>query len=103
MGGKHLAFSTFVSNTNSVPLSSNKRWIIYESGKGWNYIVSIGQAWSHLKAIIGEDLDTISLIIAQLKELGFNCIRYTWATHMFTCYSTYKVGETFDKIESLWC
>ncbi|CAK8540689.1 unnamed protein product [Lathyrus sativus] len=50
--------------------------------------------------MIGEGLDTISLknLISQLKELGFNCVRYTWATHMFTRYSTYKVGENFDKL-----
>ncbi|CAL5191148.1 unnamed protein product [Lathyrus oleraceus] len=50
--------------------------------------------------MIGEGLDTISLqnLISQLKELGFNCVRYTWATHMFTRYSMYKVGENFDKL-----
>jgi aryl-phospho-beta-D-glucosidase BglC (GH1 family) len=104
MGGKHLClilllvFSIFSSNSNSLPLSSNKRWIVDESGKrvklhcvNWS---------SHLNAMIAEGLDTIPLkkLIVQLKELGFNCVRYTWATHMFTRYSTYKVGENFDKL-----
>ncbi|KAK2414087.1 glycosyl hydrolase 5 family protein [Trifolium repens] len=50
--------------------------------------------------MIAEGLNRIPLkeLIIQLKELGFNCVRYTWATHMFTRYSTYKVGETFDKL-----
>jgi aryl-phospho-beta-D-glucosidase BglC (GH1 family) len=104
MGGKHLclilllAFSIFSSHSNSLPLSSNKRWIVDESGKrvklhcvNWS---------SHLNAMIAEGLNRIPLekLIAQLKELGFNCVRYTWATHMFTRYSTYKVGENFDKL-----
>ncbi|KAK2414084.1 glycosyl hydrolase 5 family protein [Trifolium repens] len=104
MGGKHLclilllAFSIFSSHSNSLPLSSNKRWIVDESGKrvklrciNWS---------SHLNAMIAEGLNRIPLekLIAQLKDLGFNCVRYTWATHMFTRYSTYKVGENFDKL-----
>ncbi|CAI8591890.1 unnamed protein product [Vicia faba] len=103
MRGKHLclilllSFSNLASISNSLPLSTNKRWIVDESGKrvklhcvNWS---------SHLNAMIAEGLDTISLknLISQLKELGFNCVRYTWSTHMFTRYSTYKVGENFDK------
>jgi len=93
-----LAISKFASNSNSFPLSTNKRWIVDESGKrvklhcvNWS---------SHMNAMVAEGLDTIPLkdVIAQLKGLGFNCVRYTWATHMFTRYSNYKVGENLDKL-----
>lgn len=50
---------------------------------------------------IGEGLDIIPLkdLIAQMKGLGFNCVRYTWATYMFTRYSTYKIGDTLDSLK----
>ncbi|RHN44350.1 putative cellulase [Medicago truncatula] len=104
MGGKPLslilllAFSIFASHSNSLPLSTNNRWIIDETGKrvklhcvNWS---------SHLNAMVAEGLEIKPLkdLIAQLKELGFDCVRYTWATHMFTRYSNYKVGENLDKL-----
>ncbi|XP_024626111.1 glycosyl hydrolase 5 family protein [Medicago truncatula] len=50
--------------------------------------------------MVAEGLDAIPLkdVIAQLKGLGFDCVRYTWATYMFTRYSNYKVGENLDKL-----
>jgi len=104
MGGKPLslilllAFSIFASHSNSLPLSTNNRWIVDETGKrvklhcvNWS---------SHMNAMVAEGLETIPLkdVIAQLKGLGFDCVRYTWATEMFTRYSNYKVGENLDKL-----
>jgi len=104
MGGKPLclilllSFNIFASHSNYLPLLTNKRWIVDESGKrvklhcvNWS---------SHMNAMVAEGLDTIPLkdVIAQLKGLGFNCVRYTWATHMFTRHSNYKVGENLDKL-----
>ncbi|KAJ1401557.1 Ricin B-like lectin [Sesbania bispinosa] len=89
----------FASHSNSLPLSTNKRWIVDEYGKrvklhcvNWS---------SHLKAMFAEGLDTIPLkdLVAEMKKVGFNCVRYTWATHMFTRYSNHKVGETFDSLK----
>jgi len=104
MGGKYLSLilllvvSIFASNSNSFPLSTNKRWIVDESGKRVKlHCVN----WSgHMNAMVAEGLNIIPLkdVISQLKGLGFNCVRYTWATHMFTRYSTSKVGENLDKL-----
>ncbi|KAK7273367.1 hypothetical protein RIF29_14416 [Crotalaria pallida] len=91
-----LALSLFASHLNSLPLSTNKRWIVDESGKrvklhclNWS---------SHLNATVAEGLDSISLpdIVAEMKDLGFNCVRFTWATHMFTRYANNSVGEMLD-------
>ncbi|KAJ1401579.1 Ricin B-like lectin [Sesbania bispinosa] len=88
----------FASHSNSLPLSTNKRWIVDEYGKrvklhcvNWS---------SHLNAMLAEGLDTIPLkdLVAEMKKVGFNCVRYTCATHMFTRYSNHKVGETFDSL-----
>lgn len=91
-----LAFSLFATHSNSLPLSTNKRWIVDESGKriklhcvNWS---------SHLDAMVGEGLEIIPLedLVASMKQLGFNCVRFTWATHMFTRYANHKVGETLE-------
>ncbi|RHN44352.1 putative cellulase [Medicago truncatula] len=93
-----LSFTIFASHSNSLPLSTNNRWIVDETGKrvklhcvNWS---------SHMNAMVAEGLDAIPLkdVIAQLKGLGFDCVRYTWATYMFTRYSNYKVGENLDKL-----
>ncbi|KAG5001138.1 hypothetical protein JHK87_022210 [Glycine soja] len=93
------ALSLFTSHSNSLPLSTNKRWIVEESGKRMKmHCVN----WSsHLNSMLGEGLDLISLkdLIGEIKKLGFNCVRYTWATHMFTRYSSHKVGETLDSLK----
>ena len=93
-----LALSLFASHSNSLPLSTNKRWIVDESGKrvklhcvNWS---------SHINSMVAEGLDLIPLkdLVAEIKDLGFNCVRYTWATHMFTRYANRKVGDTLDSL-----
>lgn len=102
MGGKSLSLiillivSIFASHCNSLPLSTNKRWIVDESGKR---VKMMCINWSsHMNAMLGEGLDTIPLnkLVSQIKDHGFNCVRYTWATHMFTRYANYKVGDNLD-------
>ncbi|KAK7340604.1 hypothetical protein VNO77_21311 [Canavalia gladiata] len=94
-----LVVSLFASHCSSLPLSTNKRWIVDESGKrvklhcvNWS---------SHLNSMLGEGLDIIHLkdLVAEIKKIGFNCVRYTWATHMFTRYSTHKVGQTLNSLK----
>lgn len=94
-----LAFSLFASLSHSLPLSTNKRWIVDDESGERVKLHCIN--WStHLNAMLPEGLDKIPLnvFIAQMKEHGFNCVRYTWATHMFTRYGDHKVGETLDSL-----
>lgn len=94
-----LALSLFASHSNSLLLSTSKRWIVDEA---WKRVKMHCVNWSsHLNSMLGEGLDLISLkdLIGEIKKLGFNCVRYTWATHMFTRYSSHKVGETLDSLK----
>lgn len=83
-----------------VGLSTNKRWIVEESSGKRVKLHCVN--WSgHLNAMLGEGLNIIALkdVVAQMKGLGFNCVRYTWATHMFTRYATHKVGDKLDSLK----
>ncbi|KAI4352506.1 hypothetical protein L6164_006751 [Bauhinia variegata] len=92
------AASLFASHSNSFPLSTNNRWIINSTGQRVKlHCVN----WSaHLNAMLVEGLEVQLLkdIVGQVKNLGFNCVRLTWATYMFTRHATARVGETLDSL-----
>ena len=79
-----LALSLFASHSNSLPLSTNKRWIVEEA---WKRVKMHCVNWSsHLNSMLGEGLDLISLkdLIGEIKKLDFNSI--VFATHgQHTC------------------
>ncbi|PIN07242.1 Cellulase [Handroanthus impetiginosus] len=37
-------------------------------------------------------------IVRHIKEMGFNCVRLTWATHMVTRQADLRVGESFRRV-----
>lgn len=91
------ALSLFTSHSNSLPLSTNKRWIVEESGKRMKmHCVN----WSsHLNSMLGEGLDLISLkdLIGEIEKLDFNSI--VFATHgQHTC--SHAIVAT--KLVKLW-
>ncbi|KAK6137360.1 hypothetical protein DH2020_028895 [Rehmannia glutinosa] len=91
-----LQFSAFC---NSVPqLSTNSRFIV----DGTKRVKLACVNWvSHLQPMIAEGLEKKPLnhIATKIAETGFNCVRFTWATFMFTRpdYYNLKVSDSLDK------
>ncbi|KAL3676333.1 hypothetical protein R1sor_026281 [Riccia sorocarpa] len=68
----------------SLPLSVSSRWIIDASGARVKLAcVSWG---AHMEAMVAEGLDKqpLSNITGLISSSGFNCVRLTYATYMFT-------------------
>ncbi|KAL7122921.1 hypothetical protein ACP275_01G074300 [Erythranthe tilingii] len=85
---------------NSVPLSTNSRWIIdQETGK--RVKLTCANWVSHLQPMVAEGLEKkpLSYIAKKVTETGFNCVRFTWPTFMFTRpgYYNLTVSESLDK------
>nr|XP_043609053.1 glycosyl hydrolase 5 family protein-like [Erigeron canadensis] len=80
----------------SLPLSTKSRWVVDElTGERVKFKCVNWPA--HLKPMLAEGLDKrpLSLIARHVASLGFNCVRLTWATHMFTRYSNKTVMQSF--------
>ncbi|KAK6158298.1 hypothetical protein DH2020_005612 [Rehmannia glutinosa] len=91
-------FLQFSSFCNSVPqLSTNSRFIV----DGTKRVKLACVNWvSHLQPMIAEGLEKkpLSHIASKIAETGFNCVRFTWATFMFTRpdYYNLKVSDSLD-------
>ncbi|KAL1551966.1 cellulase [Salvia divinorum] len=89
-----------VAFSNSTPLSTNSRWIV-DSATGKRVKLACVNWPSHLEPMTAEGLDKkpIDDIIQKISGTGFNCIRFTWPTFMFTRpdYGNLKVSESLDK------
>ncbi|KAK9057768.1 hypothetical protein SSX86_022606 [Deinandra increscens subsp. villosa] len=86
----------FEKYSYSLSLSTKSRWVVDElTGERVKFKCVNWPA--HLKPMLAEGLDKkpMSHIIRHIALLGFNCVRLTWATHMFTRYSTKTVMQTF--------
>lgn len=85
---------------NSVPLSTSSRWIIDE-GTGKRVKLACVNWVSHLQPMIAEGLEKkpLNYIAKQIAATGFNCVRFTWPTYMFTRpdYSNLTVSRSLDK------
>ncbi|KAL3635629.1 hypothetical protein CASFOL_020176 [Castilleja foliolosa] len=98
-----LLFLTFLqisSFCNSVPLSTSSSWIIDQSTGNRVKLACVNWA-SHMEPMIAEGLEKkpINYIATQIASNGFNCVRFTWATFMFTRpdYSSLTVSQSLDK------
>lgn len=103
---KNIFFLTLLSLlptlSYSLPLSVNKRWIIDEASG--NRIKMACVNWpAHMQAMIAEGLDKKSLsdIAISISNWGFNCVRFTYATQMFTRFANNNVVQTFDSLNLL--
>ncbi|XP_057786961.1 glycosyl hydrolase 5 family protein-like [Salvia miltiorrhiza] len=89
-----------VAFCSSSPLSTNSRWIVDDASGKRVKLACVNWA-SHLEPMIAEGLEKkpINEIIKKISETGFNCVRFTWATYMFTRpdYGNLKVSESLDK------
>ncbi|KAL6501733.1 hypothetical protein OROGR_026866 [Orobanche gracilis] len=85
---------------NSVPLSTNSRWIVNETTGKRVKLACVNWA-SHLEPMIAEGLEKkpVKYIAGQISRNGFNCVRFTWATYMFTRPDYYRltVSQSLDR------
>ncbi|XP_058102111.1 glycosyl hydrolase 5 family protein-like [Magnolia sinica] len=86
---------------SSLPLSTNSRWII-DVALGQRVKLHCVNWVAHMQPMIAEGLDRKPLleIAAQVDSLGFNCVRLTWATFMFTN-ASYKNLTVLQSLNSL--
>ncbi|KMZ60197.1 hypothetical protein ZOSMA_5G00600 [Zostera marina] len=69
----------------SLPLSTRGRWIV-DATTGSRVKLRCVNWAAHMPVVLAEGLDRRPLpeIAVLIADLGFNCVRLTWATHMFT-------------------
>ncbi|PSR91466.1 Endoglucanase [Actinidia chinensis var. chinensis] len=86
-------------STHSLSLSTRSRWIVTSSGD--RYKLRCVNWVGHLHAMVPEGLhkQPIKAISASVSSMGFNCVRLTWATYMFTRpnYTKLTVEESLDQ------
>ncbi|KAK7362977.1 hypothetical protein VNO77_05102 [Canavalia gladiata] len=90
----------FTSYCNSLPLSVDKRWII-DDATGKRVKLSCAHLVAHAKPMVAEGLDKAPLndTVAQVVNAGFNCVRFSYATYMFTRHANDTVGDTFLSLD----
>ncbi|XP_043706633.1 glycosyl hydrolase 5 family protein-like [Telopea speciosissima] len=70
---------------NSLSLSTSARWVV-DMASGRRVKLSCVNWVAHMQPMVAEGLDKKPLqdIASKVASLGFNCVRLTWATYMFT-------------------
>ncbi|XP_059318807.1 glycosyl hydrolase 5 family protein-like [Lycium ferocissimum] len=87
------SFATFI---HCLPLSTSSRWIV-DDENGERVKLVCGNWAAHLQTMLPEGLDQqpVSHIARHISLMGFNCVRLTWATYMFTRHSNLTVAQSF--------
>ncbi|MFS7923819.1 putative glycoside hydrolase superfamily [Helianthus anomalus] len=89
----------FVLHSHSFPLSTSSRWIVDENTGDRVKLACVN--WpGHLHVMIPEGLNKrpVKDIVSDIShKMGFNCVRLTWATYMYTRYSNLTVSESLDR------
>ncbi|XP_019160450.1 PREDICTED: uncharacterized protein LOC109157019 [Ipomoea nil] len=94
-----LLIASFASLSHSQPLSRSSRWIIDEES-GERVKLACANWPGHLKPMLPEGLDKrpLSEIASHVANMGFNCVRMTWATYMFTRHANMTVAQSFGDL-----
>ncbi|KAI3912561.1 hypothetical protein MKX01_039648 [Papaver californicum] len=91
----------FVSVSYALPLSTNGRWVV-DTSTGDRVKLRCVDWASHMQTMLVEGLDKKPLrdIVKSMSLLGFNCVRLTWATYMFTrpYYGNQTVDRSFKRL-----
>ncbi|XP_057802744.1 glycosyl hydrolase 5 family protein-like [Salvia miltiorrhiza] len=89
-----------VTFCSSWPLSTNSRWIV-DDASGKRVKLACVNWPSHLEPMIAEGLEKkpINVIVKKISETGFNCVRFTWSTYMFTRpdYGNLTVSKSLER------
>ncbi|XP_019160506.1 PREDICTED: uncharacterized protein LOC109157089 [Ipomoea nil] len=90
---------SFASLSHSLPLSANSRWIM-DDQSGERVKLACASWAGHLEPMLPEGLDRrpLSQIATHVSTMGFNCVRLTWATYMFTRYANMTVVQSFGDL-----
>ncbi|KAH6804333.1 hypothetical protein C2S51_032580 [Perilla frutescens var. frutescens] len=92
-------FLQITAFSNSASLSTNSRWIV-DDAAGNRVKLSCINWVSHLQPMIAEGLEKkpLNYIAKEIAALGFNCVRFTWPTYMFTRpdYGSLTVSNSLD-------
>ncbi|KAI3850536.1 hypothetical protein MKX03_003972 [Papaver bracteatum] len=85
----------------SLPLSTNGRWVV-DAPTGDRVKLRCVNWASHMQTMLAEGLDKKPLpnIVKSMSSLGFKCVRFTWATYMFTKPNNWNltVDESFKRL-----
>ncbi|XP_031124179.1 glycosyl hydrolase 5 family protein-like [Ipomoea triloba] len=94
-----LLIASFASLSHSLPLSRSSRWII-DDESGERVKLACANWPGHLKPMLPEGLDRrpLSEIASHVSHMGFNCVRITWATYMFTRHANVTVAKSFGDL-----
>ncbi|KAL9679987.1 hypothetical protein QQ045_017858 [Rhodiola kirilowii] len=96
-----LALLLTASSVHALPLSTRSRWII-DALSGTRVKLKCVNWAGHMEVMVPEGLDKQPLhnIAAKVASLGFNCVRLTWATYMFTQPNDTKltVSKSFESL-----
>ncbi|KAK1428954.1 hypothetical protein QVD17_17795 [Tagetes erecta] len=90
----------FANYSHSLPLSTKSRWVV-DDFTGERVKFKCVNWPAHLQPMLAEGLDKRPMreIASHISILGFNCVRLTYATHMFTRYSNKTVVQTFRDLK----
>ena len=88
----------FAIECHSLPLSTSGRWVVDEEASGERVKLACVNWVSHLQPMVAEGLHKrpVGEIAGVILSMGFNCVRLTWATYMFTrpSYGNRTVAES---------
>uniref|UniRef100_A0A7N0VII4 Glycoside hydrolase family 5 domain-containing protein n=1 Tax=Kalanchoe fedtschenkoi TaxID=63787 RepID=A0A7N0VII4_KALFE len=87
--------------SHSLPLTTDSRWIVDDTS-GHRVKLRCANWPGHMEAMVPEGLDRqpVDDISKLIPQLGFNCVRLTWATWSFTRdgYQNLTVSQSFKKL-----
>lgn len=87
------------ASLHALPLSTSSRWIVNESTGERVKLACVNWA-GHLEPMLPEGLHKRPLpeIAGQISLMEFNCVRLTYATHMFTRHTNLTVEQNFRNL-----
>ncbi|KAF5741116.1 hypothetical protein HS088_TW10G00111 [Tripterygium wilfordii] len=79
-----LVIMIFLAPVTALPLSTNSRWIVDDSGQ--RVKLACVNWVSHLEVMVAEGLSKqpVDVISNQIVSMGFNCVRLTWPLFLVT-------------------
>ncbi|KAG5539602.1 hypothetical protein RHGRI_019965 [Rhododendron griersonianum] len=88
------------TTVHSLTLSTSSRWIV-SPATGHRYKLRCVNWVGHLHTMVPEGLhkQPLTAIASHISSTGFNCVRLTWPTYMFTRpnYSSLTVAQSLDQ------
>ncbi|GMI95889.1 hypothetical protein like AT1G13130 [Hibiscus trionum] len=94
-------FSSVVTSMSlSLPLSTNSRWIVDDTGRRVK-LACVNWA-SHMEPVLAEGLSKqpMDTIAKRIVSMGFNCVRFTWPLYLITndSLAALTVRQSFQRL-----